>query len=177
MRGRSSDQARLLIRFSTFSQRIVDICIQFFFAWAGWSVGGWRKLFPNSHPIFFWLHLKYHRRRRRRRASPPPDESLKVVLVIVVISPGKTAIQETQSRKAKSLGGLLDIVERMEGEAMRAYLVVEKAGSEPTTIEDLEKFIRNTFLIKPQGEQAYHEFKSARQLKRTPREYLLHLRK
>ena len=71
---------------------------------------------------------------------------------------------------------LLDVVERMEGESMRAYLVLEKTGSEPTTITDLENFIRNTFLIKPQGEAAYSEFKLARQQKRTPREYLLHLK-
>ena len=59
---------------------------------------------------------------------------------------------------------------------MRAYLVLEKTGSEPTTITDFENFIRNTFLIRPQGEAAYSEFKLARQQKRTPREYLLHLK-
>ena len=45
----------------------------------------------------------------------------------------------------------------------------------PDSLETFFKLIVNTYRIKPLGEVATELFRSARQGKRTPREYLVHL--
>ena len=71
---------------------------------------------------------------------------------------------------------LLEVPDLLEGRLGRVVAKMERAETfPPDSLETFFKLIVNTYRIKPQGEVATELFRSARQGKRTPREYLVHL--
>jgi len=71
---------------------------------------------------------------------------------------------------------LLEVPDLIEGKLSRIVTKMERAGTfPPDTITELLDLIKATYRIKAQGEISTELFRSARQLKRTPREYLVYL--
>ena len=71
---------------------------------------------------------------------------------------------------------LLEVPDLLEGRLGRVVAKMERAETfPPDSLETFFKLIVNTYRIKPQGEVATELFRSARQGKRTPHEYLVHL--
>ncbi|XRB22544.1 hypothetical protein RI054_31g123960 [Pseudoscourfieldia marina] len=70
---------------------------------------------------------------------------------------------------------LLDLIDLAKGRLARSLITLERKSEAPKTIKDFEQLIIDTYRIKPAGQKAFDQFKSARQGKRTPRLYLLQL--
>ena len=70
---------------------------------------------------------------------------------------------------------VFDLIDLAKGRLARSLITLERKGEAPKTIKDFEQLIIDTYRIKPAGQKAFDQFKSARQGKRTPRLYLLQL--
>ena len=70
---------------------------------------------------------------------------------------------------------LLDLFDMAKGRLARAIVTLERKNNVPSTLDEFEKLITDTYRIKPAGQRAFDQFKIARQQKRTPRAYLLQL--
>ena len=62
-----------------------------------------------------------------------------------------------------------------KGRLARAIVTLERKNEVPSTLDEFEKLVTDTYRIKPAGQRAFDQFKIARQQKRTPRTYLLQL--
>ena len=63
----------------------------------------------------------------------------------------------------------------MKGRLARAIVTLERKRAVPSTLNEFEQLVTDTYRIKPAGQRAFDQFKTARQQKRTPRAYLLQL--
>jgi len=71
---------------------------------------------------------------------------------------------------------LLEVPDLIEGRLSRIVSKMERTGTfPPDTIMEFLDLVKATYRIKNQGEISTELFRSARQLKRTPREYLVYL--